>query len=196
MISTTHSHARERGLAGTDRAARGMTLVELIIGMTLASVLMTAVLSSFLFLGRSGFALSHYNEMELQARLGLERFAEDVRQASDLAWDSDTQVTLTVGPATVIYGYDAARKSVYRETGGVRHTMLEGIETFVFTGYAITGAPIVFTASNPASRLQAGHDTKQLQISMRAVRTRATIATTTNTVLSARFILRNKKVTA
>ena len=60
-----------------------MTLVELIIGMTLASVLMTAVLSSFLFLGRSGFALSHYNEMELQARLGLERFAEDVRQASD-----------------------------------------------------------------------------------------------------------------
>src|SRR5574344_1079459 len=97
MISTTHSHARERGLAGTDRAARGMTLVELIIGMTLASVLMTAVLSSFLFLGRSGSALSHYNEMELQARLGLERFAEDVRQASDLAWDSDTQVTLTVG---------------------------------------------------------------------------------------------------
>ncbi len=196
MISTTHSHAPERGNAGAVRASHGMTLVELMIGMTLASVLMTAVLSSFLYLGRSGIALANYNDMEQQARLGLERFAEDVRQASDLVWDSDTQVSLSVGAATVIYGYDAARKSVYRETGGVRHTILDGIETFVFTGYAITGAPVVFTASDPASRLQASHNTKQLQVSMRAVRTRATVATATNAVLSARFILRNKKVTA
>lgn len=193
MTSTTHSPVLERG---TPRSSRGMTLVEIIIGMTLASVLMTAVLSSALYLARSGIALSNYTEMETQARLSFERFAEDVRQASDLVWDSDTQVSLTVGTATVIYGYDAARRTVYRETGGVRRTLLDGIESFTFTGYAITGAPIVFTASNPASRLQASHDTKQLQVSMRAVRTRATVATATNTVLSARFILRNKKVTA
>ena len=42
---------------------------------------------------------------------------------------------------------------------------------------------------------QAAQVTKQLQISLRASRTTATVATATNTVLSARFILRNKHVT-
>ena len=47
-----------------------------------------------------------------------------------------------------------------------------------------------------AERSTASSSTKQLQISLEASRSNTTVVAATNTVLSARFILRNKIVTA
>lgn len=47
-----------------------------------------------------------------------------------------------------------------------------------------------------ANRTAANHSTKQVQISMQAERSQQTLATATNTVLSARYVLRNIIVTA
>lgn len=190
MTTTTPSPVRE-----PRQAEHGLTLVELMVSMALAALLMAAVLSSFVFLGKEGRSIANYHEMETQARIGFERFAEDVRQAADLTWDSDTQVTLELDGGSVIYGYNNANKTFYRETGGVRTTVFEGVEAFSFNGYKVTGALVVFNAGDPTSRAQASKDTKQLQISLRTARTAVTVNKATNTVLSARFILRNKQVT-
>ena len=64
------------------RSRRGFTLVELLISAGLAGFILTAVLTTFLFLGRSGANIQNYNDMEGQARRGLEQFAQDVRHAS------------------------------------------------------------------------------------------------------------------
>ena len=66
--------------------------------------------------------------------------------------------------------------------------------TFTFKSFNVVGTPLPLTTA--AELLAAGSSTKQLQISLEAARTTQTVASATNTVLSARFILRNKVVTA
>jgi hypothetical protein len=50
--------------------------------------------------------------------------------------------------------------------------------------------------NSSAERVAASSSTKQLQISLEASRTTRTVTTASNLVLSARYILRNKIVTA
>lgn len=66
---------------------RGFTLVEVLIGMTLSLMVMGAVLSGYVYLGRNftrSLGLSSANEptLESQGRRTLALFAQDVRMAS------------------------------------------------------------------------------------------------------------------
>lgn len=190
----------------TDRVAvrarsRGFTLVEVMIGATLSSFILAGIMSSFLFIGRSGANVQNYNDMESQSRKALEVFAEDVRQASAITWNGtfsgSTSITLVVNSLPVIYGYSASTRVFVRRDSTSTKVLVTGIipGTFSFKGYTITGAEI--TALSTAAELAAaGNSTKQLQISLAASRTNTTVVAATNTVLSARFILRNKVVTA
>ena len=167
----------------------GFTLVEVMISSALATVI--------LFLGRSSANIINYAEMESQARRGLEFFAQDSRQASNLAWNSASSITLTVGASNITYAYDSATGELSRTMGGVTAVLLEGITTFTFSGYKITGADVdISDLTTAAKRDSASGVTKQIQIYIEAARTSVTAVTATNTVLSARYILRNKRVTA
>ena len=194
MTITTLSPARSR--------QSGFTLVELMIGASLGSFILAGVLSTFLFMGRSGANLQNYNDMESQARKALEYFAEDTRQASGVVWGTDAYtVALTVGTNTVTYQYNDiakrfARQEVVTATSVVTSTrvLVTGIRSFAFTPYNIAGNVILI--STTAERTAANGTTKQLQISLEAARSSQTVVDATNTVLSARFVLRNKRVTA
>lgn len=180
------------------RRKAGFTLVEVLIGASLSSFILAGVLSSFLFIGRSGANVQNYNDMESQARKALELFAEDVRQASAITWSatSSTDITLTVNTASVIYVYDSGARTFTRRTDTSSQTLITGITagTFVFKAYNVAGTELPLATA--ANRTAAGSSTKQLQISLETSRTNQTVVAATNTVLSARFILRNKRVTA
>lgn len=178
------------------RREGAFTLVEVMIGATLSSFVLLAVLSTFLFLGRSGANVQNYNDMEAQARKALEYFAEDVRQASAITWNSSTEIDLTVNSATVRYVFDSGTSTFYRRTSSGTTALITGITTgsFVFKAYNVTGTELPLATS--ANLTAASSETKQLQISLEASRTNQTVVSATNTVLSARFILRNKVVTA
>jgi prepilin-type N-terminal cleavage/methylation domain-containing protein len=175
---------------------RGFTLVEVMIGATLSSFILAGVLSAFLFMGRSGANLRNYSDMESQARKSLEVFAEDVRQASAISWASNVSLTLTVNLVPITYSYDSSTDNFSRTVSGTTTTLISGITdgTFSFKSYNVAGSemPLV-TAANLTA---AGSSTKQLQISLEASRTTQTVTSATNLVLSARYILRNKIVTA
>ena len=166
------------------------------VASTLASFVLAGVLSTFLFLGRSGANLRNYSDMETQARKALETFAEDVRQASAISWTSATNVTLTVNSVAVAYTYDSGAGTFTRGVAGSTTTLITGItaNTFSFKSYNVAGTemPLV-TAANLTA---ASSSTKQLQISLEASRNTKTVSSATNLVLSARYILRNKIVTA
>lgn len=185
------------------RRTRGFTLVEVMIGAALSSFILAGVLSTFLFLGRSGANVQNYSDMEAQARKALEIFAEDVRQANAITWNSAVSVTLTVNAANVVYEYvdtaaatSARPEGYYRTVSGSDRRLINGITagTFAFKAYNVAGALLPVDTS--ANRTAANSSTKQLQISLECSRSNTTVVAVTNTVLSARFILRNKVVTA
>ena len=190
MTTTTPSPARK-----ARRAAAGFTLVEIMIGASLASFILAAVMSTFLFMGRSGANVQNYNDMEAQARKALELFAEDTRQASGVTWGADSNtVTLTVTGASIMYYYDPTAKIFYRRDSTSTKKLVTGIRSFAFKAYNISGNAIALVTA--ADLTAANGTTKQLQISLEAARSNTTVVDATNTVLSARFVLRNKKVTA
>ena len=185
------------------RGARGFTLVELMIGASLGSVVLAGVLSTFLFIGRSSANIRNYADMETQARRALETFAEDTRQASAVAWTSNNSLTLVVNAANITYTFDPGplvnnRRDagfLTRTSGGSTTRLLTGITAFDFQAYTITGV-LISDFSTAGARTTANATTKQLQISLSAARSTQTVATATNIVLSARYVLRNKRVTA
>jgi prepilin-type N-terminal cleavage/methylation domain-containing protein len=190
MTTTTPLPTPERA------GLRGFTLVEVMIGATISSFILLAVMTTFLFLGRSGANVQNYNDMESQARTALELFAEDTRQASAITWITKDELYLTVNAVQIYYYYVAADATFYRKvtTGGDPRALVTGVTNFDFSAYSITGALLALDTT--AALATAGRSTKQLQISLEAARSNQTVVDATNTVLSARFILRNKRVTA
>ncbi len=203
MRITTPRHAPER-LA----LLRAFTLVEVLIGSTLGVIVLAGVLSAFLFLGRAGVAVQNYSDMEAQAREAMETFALDVRMAYGVSWTISggdaTAVTVTVeengDEARYTYTYNSgagtfSRQRTYPSAGSTR-VLITGIKrnTSVdfFTAYKIDTQRIDFSTTSAAA---AANMTKQIQISLEAERLRTTLGAATNKVVSARFVLRNKKVT-
>lgn len=196
MITTTLSRIPRRD---PDCRRRGFTLVEVLIGAGLSGFVLLGVLSTFLFLGRSGANMINYNDMESQARKALELFAEDTRQASSVYWASSTSLTLTVNNVPVNYAYSSTAGTFSRAVtiGGNTTTtvLVTGITQFSFLAYTITGVSIT-DFSTTAARTLANRTTKQVQLSLSAARTASTVTDATNIVLSARYVLRNRRVTA
>jgi Tfp pilus assembly protein PilW len=175
----------------------------MMIGATISSFVLAAVLSTFLFMGRSGANVQNYNDMEQQSRNALEFFAEDTRQASGVVWNSTASLSLTVGTNTINWVYDSTARTLTRSvvTGGTTtwsRTLVTGITagTFAFTAYKISDSTNPISIATASDRTTANGLTKQIQLSLECSRTNTTVVAATNSVLSARFILRNKKVTA
>jgi hypothetical protein len=100
-----------------------------------------------------------------------------------------------VNASNITYTYDPTTLTLTRTLTGSPNVTVTNINTFQFIAYTINGTQIT-DFSTAAARTTAANGTKQVQISLAASRNRQTLTNTTSTVLSARYILRNKKVTA
>lgn len=191
-----HTNRLPRGRTRT----RGFTLVEVMIGSSISVMVLAGVLTAFLMMGRSGYNASNYCVMEAEARRALEHFSEDARMASNLTWNSGNSITLKVvtaaGTQDVTYAYDssttgATARCFYRVLGtassaATRFVLVRNVSEFAFRRYKVVNG-VDYTASNDL-------ETKQIQITLRALRTGSTTVAATNAVLSARVVLRNKPV--
>src|SRR5687768_6752532 len=177
---------------------RAFTLTELLIGSGIATFIMIGVLSTFLMIGRSGANIQNYSQMETHSRRALEELSQDVRMAKDILWTSAQSVTLVVkdnyldaiDPAnkeTVTYAYDATEKQFYRKAGPSSSTepkriLIQNVESCVFAR---------FDRLNNSKKVS-DVTTKRLQITL-VLRTKSpTVKATSNNILSASYILRNK----
>jgi type II secretory pathway pseudopilin PulG len=192
------------------RRSSGFTLTEVLIASGLCAVLMGAVMSTFLTVGRGGMNLANYAAMDGEARLGLDVFGRDIRQAEDITWISPTSFTVQVRGAAITYAlqYDSVRREWQLLRGD--RPVIKGVDkdTFKLTAYTVTfAAPIEGDDAETGAELRpvevslddllrASRETKQLQLEFKTVRPSPTLAATSNSVVSARFILRNKRVTS
>jgi len=184
--------------------SRGFTLVEVMVAATISTFVLAGVLSAFLMVGRSGFIASSYSELEAQTRRALEIFGEDVRKSADIHWNSSQSITLyvttpTAALAPVTFAYDADRTSAthgcfYRVAGEAtstqpRRVLLRQVAPdFAFQRFKLE------RGGNTENSAATDLETKQIQVTMRASRTGATTVAANQSALSARYILRNKRV--
>ncbi len=177
----------------------GFTLTEVIVASTLTGFVLTGVLSAFLFIGRTGFRASSVSEMENDVRRGLEVFAEDARNARDIHWNSPQSLTLVLPAGPVTYVYDGTpggdtSSAFYRQEGDAtshlpRRVLVRNVAPdFVFQRFKLEQPGV--TDNSAASDLE----TKQIQVVLRAQRTSIATAGVTQQAVSARYILRNKRV--
>lgn len=174
------------------------------ISAALSTLVLTGVLSAFLMIGRTGFIASSYSELEDQTRRALETFGNDVRKATNITWNSSQSITLSLATATnantvVTYAYDASTGSrtsgcFYRLVGNASSTLPRLVlvrnvaSDFAFQRFKLEQSGQ--TDNTATSDLE----TKQIQITLRALRSRATTTVASQSALSARYILRNKRV--
>lgn len=164
----------------------GLTLVEVIVAMTLLGLLITAVLSSFIFILRGERSLAHYTEMNAEARAMLELLGRDAKSAVAVTNFTDTSLTLVVptntsgGTAEVTYEFDAAADSLVREIGGQTSTLVEDVSEFAFR--YLNSNNVVTTSLV---------ELKQVQLSLRILRS-VSRASTSQYVISAQYTLRAK----
>ena len=179
------------------RPARGFTLAEVMIGSTIGSFVLLGVLSTFLMLGRSGVNLNSYTAMDAQTRKALEDFAQDVRMASDITFNSTASITLTVPDNytttsnKVTYTWDSTAGSAtfhyfYRVPGtsaatSPKTTYVANVSSFTFGR---------FDRLNVAATTDTS--TKRIQLTMTISTSNRTVVTATDTTISASYILRNK----
>ncbi|MFT3868208.1 MAG: prepilin-type N-terminal cleavage/methylation domain-containing protein [Nibricoccus sp.] len=195
------------------RSRAAFTLVEVLVAMSISLMVMAGVMSTFLFTTRGNYTVFNYTDMESEARNCLDQFGVDVRMAQDISWDSvaptdsTTRISLVIptatGTKTCSYEYDPAAKTFSRITPGGTQILVHSVKpgSFVLNGFKVsidplTGEPnAVADPIDPSNRSQAATDCKQLQIILTTTREQRTLAVVTAKLISARFILRNKKVT-
>lgn len=172
----------------------GFTLVEVIIGSLVSTMILAGVLTTFLMLGRSGANVANYSTMEMESRRALEELSQDLRMASNITWNTPQSITLTVPENytstgnQVTYAFDSSTKEFYVMAGTAAATnpkraLVRSVESCTFARFNRLN---IATAANPT--------TKRIQITLVVRRKSQTVASASNTILSASYILRNKPV--
>jgi hypothetical protein len=174
------------------------------VSATLAAIVLAGILAAFLMIGRTGYAAGHYSEMDAQVRRALETFGADARKAADVRWHDVRSLTLmvaTAGAATtpVTYAYDIdtaspTYRTFYRVPGDAASTAPRLVlvhhvaPDFAFARYKLEQPGV------PDNTAASDLETKQLQVTLRTARTGATTVAATQSAVSARYVLRNKRV--
>ncbi|MDD3180961.1 MAG: prepilin-type N-terminal cleavage/methylation domain-containing protein [Opitutaceae bacterium] len=167
--------------------ASGLTLVEVMISMTLLGLLMSAVLSSFIFILRGEQSLANYNTMNAEARTLLELLGRDSRSATDVTNFSASSLTLVVPQDTsgntqeITYEYDGSNGVLFRQVGSATERILiRDITSFNFN---------YFNGHRDATTSLA--ELKQVQLTLRITK-EVSQAATSQYVISAQYTLRAK----
>lgn len=168
------------------RARRGLTLIEVLVATSLLGLLLSAVLSSFVFLLQGEQSLGNYNSMNAEARQLLELLGRDAKSASSVTNFTATSLTLVVptntsgGTQEVTYELDAATNSCVRIAGGQTRSLVPNVTSFAFR--YLNGNNVVTSSLV---------ELKQVQLSLRMVR-RVSSSSNSQYVVSAQYTLRAK----
>jgi prepilin-type N-terminal cleavage/methylation domain-containing protein len=128
----------------------GFTLVEIMVALSMAAIIFAAVMTAYLFLGRSLTRLVNLQRQEVQSRRTLRQFTQDLSAAIQLTTATSSQVTLTKpiasGTTTVTYTYASGAGTLTRTDSAGTQTLISGLTSFNVSyfdsgGTAISSSP-------------------------------------------------------
>jgi len=123
-------------LGGT-RASRaaGFTLVELMVGIALGTLLLAAVGSMYLFSLKSFTAMSNYSELNTRNRYASDLITRDIRGATGVTSATSEHLVLRLGGADLTYHYDEDARTLTRSYLDQDEVLLEGVDFLSFSLY-------------------------------------------------------------
>ena len=171
-------------------AQRGLTLLEYVFTIALASIITLAIIGFSVYTSRSFAGLYNYMELENQSRIALDTMTRDVRQTGRLTGYATNYISFVDSDgANLTYRFSPTDRTLTREKGGTSTTLLRECETLTFsifqrntTNGTYDQYPTTLSESN----------TKLIQLSW--ICSRKITGTTINTecVQTAKIVLRNQ----
>jgi len=176
---------------------RAFTLVEIMIAVSLLSLVLSTMIPTFIVFAKSIASLGNYASMSRDSRIGLELISRDFHAAEILTKATANELTLTLpadaGGGTVNYKYTPGTvpgkgtfTRVTTPSSGTTQTtqLLDDVVQFSMAYYNKLGVDV----SSSASVLS---QAKSVQLNAKLEKT---VVTTANTdyIISARFLMRNK----
>ena len=171
------------------------------VAASLGGFVLAGILTSNLQIIRGGVRITQYAEMEAQVRRGLDYLGRDLREALELTWNGESDLTLTIPTganttAQVTYAWTAASQSFYRVAGASsaevngRFELVRGIPPLAGGAAGLTFAR--FDRDGAVATTDA--KTKSILVNMTVARSAQTAAGSQR-MISATLTLRNKPST-
>ncbi len=134
------------------KTKRGFTLVEMMVALTVGSLVMILILVSFSSLSTSLKATENYRNMHHDVRHAMDVIEQDITRGTGVsACVSSNRLAMTTevsGTNTVSVVYNLSSNSLLRtENPGSTNTLATGVDTITFTLYDASGA----VTTDPAS---------------------------------------------
>lgn len=177
------------------------TLVELLIGMSLAMIVMAAVLSSYTFIGRSLFRLVNQQTLITQSQRAFAYLSQDVRLASGISGTPSATSLVLVLPTntnsttTVTYTYSSAAGTLTRTpASGNALKLLSNLTGCSFNYYDVSGNAYTSGTLSAGSYLSSIKQVALAYTAQNGTNTDGTRAPQTADFQSSspRFVLRNQ----
>jgi hypothetical protein len=161
--------------------------MEVIIATTLFGIVLVAILSAYLFVGRNLTRLVNLQQQEVESRRTLRMFTQDLSSASQLTTATTSQVTLTKPAAaattTVTYTYSSSAGTLVRTESGRTITLLSGVTALNIFYFNEAGEAVTSSTQS----------VKSVELSYTSASGTATSGTSARyNIVSPRVVLRNK----
>lgn len=182
-------------------ARKGFTLLEVLISSSLAAIVMVAVFSSFLFIGRNLSRLASYQALETESRKALTYLRRDFALAQAVksgTTPTASSVTLVLPSGDVTYSYDSGTRRLRRQATFGPNTDLYLLKNDHCECTSFTLAYYTTTDAAPTDQVTPAtivpYSIKQIQVGF-VVESPSSWSSATRTryeAASSRFLIRNR----
>ena len=185
--------------------ARAFTLVEMMVGVGVGSLVLASVAALTMYTSRSFVVMGNYEDLEIKSRNAVDAIGREIRNSSALlAFQTNLPITsLTLTNATaansVVLTYNSTKRTlVLQKTGQAAQTILTQCDQWNFALY--DRAPITnsfstnilfYPATNALGQLDQTY-CKLINMSWSCSRQILSVKLTTESVQTAQIVLRNK----
>lgn len=117
------------------RLERGLALVEMLVGLSIAGIFFAAFATTLSYNARSCVALGNYVDLDKASRSALDTMTKEIRQANKLTSYSSTNLTFemvdgTTGATNTLgYTYNSGAKTLSRQFADQSKVLLRDITT-------------------------------------------------------------------
>lgn len=164
-----------------------LTLIELMIGSAIATLLLATILALSSYTVRSFAAISNYVTLERGSRKALDRLSMMIREADGVTDFRTNRLQLSYHGTPLIYSFDAGTKTLAETHNGETTTLLTDCDSFqfdIFQRNTVSGSYDQY----PAALAQA--EAKIVQVSWLCSRRLVSNLINTESAHSAKIVIR------